>query len=502
MRMGKQTKARKAEAAGNGIGNVTPIQVAFIVDKYLSDNNYAETRSVFRVEASSLIAKSPIQEAPKSLLSLEAMLDEYISLKEQKVILDQERSYLEQEKIRVHNLLQGMQTVLGAYNASGRSSTPSISAAPNKVAAVGQSDPSESPAGCPMNLTQPIRPEVTPRNTNGGSQSFVTPVNNDMEANKRKSSKASIVVPPASKRARNKVSSRKSASKDTDALSQSTVAGNVQSTVQHSNETHSSSPRCTPNVSVVQGSSVVKCLFNQPSFSIPINSSGPKTPPRANSCESDKSTSPQEISSAADCSNNNTPQDVSPTCCTVISSKRMTISPYKQVAYYSVERNHSILSPSPVKTNAKRQGKREHVKGRLDFDVSDVPMSSDKETENDIYASESEKQLDIFDIELPSLDVFGGDFSFTEMLADLDMDCEVVGCSSVPTFGASIDTLSGSSHESMDCNVGTDQMMSEYSSTVTQILSGKNTNTEGMDSLTAVKSTTKCIRILSPAKKL
>lgn len=62
MRMGKQTKARKAEAAGKGIGNVTPIQVAFIVDKYLSDNNYAETRSVFRVEASSLIAKSPIQE--------------------------------------------------------------------------------------------------------------------------------------------------------------------------------------------------------------------------------------------------------------------------------------------------------------------------------------------------------------------------------------------------------------------------------------------------------
>jgi len=71
-------------------------------------------------------------------------------------------------------------------------------------------------------------------------------------------------------------------------------------------------------------------------------------------------------------------------------------------------------------------------------------------------------------------------------------------------------------------------MMSEYSSTVTQILSGKETSTEGnavhllkllkfhwieqcaglwanftnagIDSLTAVKSTTKCIRILSPGK--
>ncbi|XP_038905640.1 uncharacterized protein LOC120091608 [Benincasa hispida] len=497
--MGKQTKARKSENASKGTGNVTPVQVAFIVDRYLSDNNYAETRSFFRLEASSLIAKSPIQEAPKSLLSLEAMLDEYISLKEQKVILNQERRCLEQEKIRVHTLLQGMQTVMSAYNSSGRSSTPSISAAPDKVAAVGQS---ASPVGCPINIKQPVRPEVTPQNPNGGSQSFITPVNNDLEANKRKSSKTSIVVPPASKRSRNKSSSRKSASKDADALSQSTEAGNVQSTVQHSNEIQSSSPNCLPNESVVQGSSVVKCLFNQPSFSIPTNSSGPKTPPRANSCQSDKSTSPHEISSAADCSNNNTPQGVSPTGCTVISSKRVTISPYKQIAYYSVERNHSILSPSPVKTNSKRQGNRDHVKGRLDFDITDIPISSDKGIESEIYASESEKQLDIFDIDFPSLDVFGEDFSFTEMLADLDMECEVTGCSSVPTLGASTDTLSGSSHESMDCNVETNQMMSEYSSTVTQILAGKELNTEGMDSLTAVKSTTKCITILSPAKKL
>ncbi|XP_022971327.1 uncharacterized protein LOC111470082 [Cucurbita maxima] len=500
--MGKQTKSRKSESASKGTANVTPMQVAFIVDRYLSDNNYAESRSVFRVEASSLIANSPIQEAPKSLLSLEAMLDEYICLKEQRVILDQERIYLEQEKIRVHTLLQGMQTVMSAYNVSGRSSAPSISAAPDKVAAVSQSGPSESPTGIPVNIKQPVRSEVTPQNTNGGPQSFTTPVITGTEASKRKSSMTSTSVPPAAKRSRNKLSSRKSASKDTDALSQSTEAANVQSRIQHSNEIQSSSPSCPPNESVVQGSSVVKCLFNhQPSFSIPTNSSGPKTPPRANSCQSDKSTSPLEISSAADCSNNNTPQDVSPTCCTVISSKRVTISPYKQVAYYSVERNHSILSPSPVKTNAKRLGKRDHVKGRLDFDVSDVPMSSDKGIENEIYVTESEKQLDIFDIDLPCLDVFGEDFSFNEMLADWDMDCEVTGCSSVPTLGASTDTLSGS-HESMDCYVETNQMMSEYSSTVTQILSGKETNTEGIDSLTTVKSTTKCIRILSPAKKL
>lgn len=47
------------------------------------------------------------------------MLNEYISLKEQKVLVDQERVRLEQEKIRVQNLVQGMQNVMNVYNASG-----------------------------------------------------------------------------------------------------------------------------------------------------------------------------------------------------------------------------------------------------------------------------------------------------------------------------------------------------------------------------------------------
>lgn len=46
---------------------------------------------------------------PKGLLSLDAMLDEYICLKGQKVILDQEKS-------RVEKLLRGMQNVMQAYS--------------------------------------------------------------------------------------------------------------------------------------------------------------------------------------------------------------------------------------------------------------------------------------------------------------------------------------------------------------------------------------------------
>lgn len=66
--------------------------------------------------------------APKSLLSLAAMLNEYVCLKEQKVMLEQERARLDQEKLRVQTLLYGMQDVMNAYNAS--SSTPPMIQAP------------------------------------------------------------------------------------------------------------------------------------------------------------------------------------------------------------------------------------------------------------------------------------------------------------------------------------------------------------------------------------
>ncbi|TMW99181.1 hypothetical protein EJD97_002926 [Solanum chilense] len=104
-------KKVKTKAENIGKGKVTPIQVAFIVDSYLSDNDFTETRSTFCSEASHILSNLPVKEAPRSLLSLGAMLDEYICLKEQKV-------FLEQEKLQVQNLLRGMQQVMNGYNAS------------------------------------------------------------------------------------------------------------------------------------------------------------------------------------------------------------------------------------------------------------------------------------------------------------------------------------------------------------------------------------------------
>ncbi|KAF2288592.1 hypothetical protein GH714_008995 [Hevea brasiliensis] len=93
------------------------MQIAFIVDRYLSDNNFSETRSVFRSEASSLISKSPVQE-------------------EQKVMVDQERFRLEQERFRVQTLLQGMQEVMNAYNASGIAPATMVKNSTTKPAAM------------------------------------------------------------------------------------------------------------------------------------------------------------------------------------------------------------------------------------------------------------------------------------------------------------------------------------------------------------------------------
>ncbi|KAJ0087795.1 hypothetical protein Patl1_31740 [Pistacia atlantica] len=432
--MGKQNRSRRSDN-NYAKGKVTPIQVAFIVDRYLSDNNFSETRSIFRNEASALISKSPLREAPKSLLSLMAMLNEYISLKEEKVMLDQERTRLDQEKLRVQTLLHGMQDVMNTYNAGSITSTNQ----PTKsTVVVHQSVPSgASPSGV-INLFS-----------------------------------SSAVVNTAT---------------------QSQNEATSQDYAQHS------AVELSPYNRAPNGSSVAKSLFNQPLLTTPTNSSGPKTPPQPVSSQGDKS--PLGNSFTANGSTNNTPQEITPANCTVISTERVTVSPYKQMAFYTVERNHCISSSSPVKTNLKRLNKRDHVKGRLDFDGSDVAVSMDKPITNEISTSESEKEAGIFDMDLPNLDAFGPNFSFSELLVDFDLDCEGIGYPCQPTVDtcASVDNISGSSHESGDANLGADQVVSEYSSTLTEVLSGKDMNVEGSDTLTAVKSITKCIRILSPAK--
>ncbi|XP_044464797.1 uncharacterized protein LOC123195207 [Mangifera indica] len=486
--MGKPNRSKESHN-NYAKGNVTPIQVAFIVDRYLSDN-FSETRSVFRNEASALISKSPLREAPKSLLSLMAMLNEYISLKEEKVMLDQEKARLEQEKMRVQTLLQGMQGVMNTYNAS--SSTPTIQ--PTKsMAVVHQPIPSsKSPSGCLVQYTPIVVPVSVLPNTNISPAITSFPL-----TRKRAGSKVVSEPPQPVKKSRNKLPNRILPDKDVRTATKSQNEVTSQDFVVES----------SPHNRAPNRSSVAKSLFNQPSLPTQTNSSGPETPPQPVSFQDDKS--PLGNSFTFNGSTNNSPQGITPTNCTLISKERVAISPYKQMAFYKVERNHCISSSSPVKTNLKRLNMRDHVKGRLDFDGSDVAENMDKPITNEISTSESEKEADFFDMDLPNLDAFGPNFSFSELLVDLDLDCEGIGYPFQPNLDAcaSLDNISGSSHESGDAILGADQVVSEYSSTLTEMFSGKDMNVEGdlchlagSDNLTAVKSVTKCIRIISPVK--
>ncbi|KAE8686974.1 alpha-amylase inhibitor alpha subunit family protein [Hibiscus syriacus] len=499
--MGKQSRSKKPENLGKG--KVTPVQVAFIVDRYLSDNNYSETRSTFRNEASFLISKSPVREAPKSLLSLGAMLDEYICLKEQKVLVEQERVRLEQEKCRVQSLLQGMQSVMNTYNASATTSVPMIPHvnATKTVSVVPQSDPrAGSPPGLPVYSTPTVIPISGPFNSRMERNNYSSPVTSRPLTRNKRSLEAVTEAPAAAKKSRNKLASRKLTVQGIEKLPESANVMNRQVAGQFRSLNQSKPSSCTQNELTTHVSGVAKCLFNQPQLSPPTNSSGPKTPLRAVSPQSDKSMTPPGVSSTANCSHNVTPQEITPTNCTIISTERVTVSPLKQMTCYTIERNHCISSCSPVKTCLKRVGKRDHVKSRLDFDGSDATVQVDKPILNETSTSASEMDADFFDLDLPNLDALGENFSFSELLVDLDLGSDGFGYPCQPTLGTSGAALSGSSHDSGDDNLGANQVMSKFSSTVTEVLSENNMNAQGANTLTSVKSITKCIKILSPAK--
>ncbi|GLT52672.1 hypothetical protein SLA2020_259970 [Shorea laevis] len=463
--MGKQSRSKKPENFGKG--KVTPMQVAFIVDRYLFDNNYSRTRSVFRNEASSLISKSPVREAPSSLLSLGAMLDEYICLKEQKVILEQERVRLEEEKCRVHTLLQGMQNVMSGYNASASGSVPMIPNAPaapkSMVAAPLSASRGGSLPGHPVSVSSTPNPMQE-------QGSFCSPLMSQVSTRKKRSSEVVIEPSSAAKKTRSKTTFTKLNDQGID------NAINNQLTARPSSVDQSSPQYCVANELTVQGSSGAKCLFNQTQLSPPSNSSDPHTPPQ--SSQTDKSVTPIGIPSTANC--NKTPEEITPTNYAIISTERARLTPLKKMTCHPIERNNCVSSCSPAKTNLKRLGKRDHVKGRLDFGDSGVAVNLDQSIADDITTSASEKQAeaDYFDMDFP-LDAFGENF-FSELLVDLDLGCEGISYHCQPTPCASGDTMSRSSHESGFLE--------------------KDTNQQGPETVTSMKSITKCIRILSPAK--
>lgn len=178
----------------------------------------------------------------------------------------------------------------------------------------------------------------------------------------------------------------------------------------------------------VQGSSVVKKLFRHSEGSQP-NASSPKTPPQALTSQTDKSLSPLENSArnattATDTNNNSFPNVVaSSSSCSLISSKTIIISPLKHKGYYAVERSYQVTC-SPIKTCATTKlGKREHVKGRLDFDKFEAFESKEKPFTADNPTTSSPSDVETSDVgldfDLTDFENFDEEF-LSGLLVDID----------------------------------------------------------------------------------
>ncbi|XP_068668568.1 uncharacterized protein [Aristolochia californica] len=475
--MGKQcNRARSSECPVKG--KVTPVQVAFIVDRYLSDNNCIRTLSVFRSEATPLISKTKAKEAPKNLLSLETILDEYISLKEQKLMLYQ-------EKCRVEMLLQGVQDVMRAYNSAMPSvSQPpvvsGVSPLPPAMTQVSQVDPrirtpavhvahsmyklpvaNSLPALLPHNPSEPIR--------------ISTPNHDVSTKSKRKASRPLTGVNPTVKRNCTRVLTNPSVAED-NKENQATNKKN-QMSMSHDN---------VPNQSLVQGSSDARgSMSSSPNSN--TDSPCPQTPPQALTVEPNESVSPAGTFSQIESSNSITTPEISSVNCCIISSKTVVVSPLKHVVCSSPDRGLTSQKLSPKKSSK--------IKGRLDFNYANESIKAERPVEAETRAIGNIHDTEMFDIDFPNFDVLGNDFSLSELLVDIDFETE--HSQPVQDVNPTACSLNGSIHESGNVAPGPKALNPPDA---TAILSEKDMNILGSDPLVSAKSVTRPIQISSPAK--
>ncbi|XP_042047875.1 uncharacterized protein LOC121793919 isoform X2 [Salvia splendens] len=307
---------------------------------------------------------------------------------------------------------------------------------------------------------------------------FSTPITNQAPT-KRKEIKHASDGPAAIKRSRTNAHS-----KDASIVTQSNNAKMNQEMAVMNSAARSFAFANATSRSPAQGSNVVKCLFNQESPASRANSSVPKTPPRASTSQTEKSASPLEISTATS-SKDVAPQQIISANCTIISSETIRVSPNKQIAYYSIEKNQ--ITCSPLKSNLKRTNVNEHVKERLDFGTSEMPMITENQATDGNSTSESEKEADNLDLDFPNLDSLGLDFNLSEFLLDFDI-------------GGDSPLSSGSPLTSGNIEIGATQITSEYSSTMAGLIGHTNINLVGIDPVSSTRSVTKCITIVSPVK--
>ncbi|XP_009384860.2 uncharacterized protein LOC103972296 isoform X2 [Musa acuminata AAA Group] len=421
-------KHRKPENLGNG--RITPVQIAFIVDRYLADHHFTATLAAFRSETSDLFSKTKVKEVPKGLMGLDEMLDEYISLKEQRVVLDEDRR-------RVEMALQGMQEVLRLYHSTGTAHLPPQPLLPSQFVAVPltpilpalYSGTSGSPAVNRTPVVKYAQPSIKlahkleannsspmPSSSNGSKRKALKMSSSN--GSKRKALKLSTNFPLDPKKPRTQSPAASSATGDVALSYQETVAMRTFKKVDIS--ASKSTPTNFPtNKPPVRGLPVGKGLFSQPS-DCQVDSS-PRTPPQALQSQAHESDSPSDNTPLAITDGGNSKQQIVPFNCSTFASETLIVSPIKHAGCCAVERSYHISSPY----NLNSKSKRGHIKGKLDFDNPDIETSSEEPVAVDSLTPSTEGEMSgNFELDLPDLDILNGDFSFSELLADINLDCD------------------------------------------------------------------------------
>ncbi|KAK3126172.1 hypothetical protein QOZ80_7AG0552600 [Eleusine coracana subsp. coracana] len=479
-------KKEKDKASSNAKKKVTPVQVAFLVERYLADNGFHAALAAFRSDAAHLFKPHHHKPAPKGLLPLADILHDYIALKESRVAID--------------SAMHAMHSLVSTYYTSNPPPAP-----PMRLPPLAGAQPASPPLVPPLFVASSSSP---PQGTasyaspavhhyahtstsvvvHNSSSDMSTPAPTALPTKKRKAtksagkstsaSKKSCIAPATTSHAKGKAISQ---------LSIDNQEQNVACAAQPTSAEHS----VLPNLPT-QSSSVAKSLFGPAQ---PQVHSSPSTPQKSHLMEGQLTAYQIERSSSVVANAHaQAQQDTSSSQCSIVSSKTLIVSPLKRGAYYAVERSYHVSSP--LKSTVHKSSKREHVKGKLNFDTTDTRPGLNEQICDPMASTSSDgDKQDDFEIDFTNLDLFDSEFSFSELLLDLDLDTEGVHCQNTST-SAEVQRLEPVSKS--DC-MTMDPLLRDSVKTTTADPT-EDITSQGVPSITSVRAITKRIKIVSPVK--
>ncbi|KAL6647611.1 hypothetical protein ACP70R_015048 [Stipagrostis hirtigluma subsp. patula] len=496
---GGKKKHKKPATGGGGGSKVTPAQVAFLVERYLADSGFHAALAAFRSDAAHLFRPHAHKPPPRGLLPLADILHDYITLKEARVAVD--------------SAMHAMHALVSTYYASHPPpSFPVLPPLPSGSGAASQ--PSSPPLVPPLFVaSSPPAPPPVPAPAPQGTAGYASPVvhhyaHASTAVVVHNSSDTSTPAPtslPSKKRKATKSSGKTSSSskKSCTALPTSSqpkgkaaaVAPQLSIDYPEQNMGYAAPPSSAEHSVMaklpIQTSSVAKSLFRPPQAQL---HSSPCTPQQNHPIVDHPAAYQTERPPSMDAkAHSQAQQDIASSQCSIISSsKTLIVSPLKGGAYYAVERSYHVSSP--LKSATHKSSKREHVKGKLNFDSTDERPGSSEQICEASTSSYGDTQDD-FDIDFTNLDIFDGEFSFSELLVDFDLDTEGVHGQN-PSTNAELQRLEPvAKSDYVTADPALPDSVKPMAADPTEDM-----NSQGATSVTSFRAITKRVKIVSPSK--